>query len=66
MSTGKGPVKITSPSRSRDFDPVLRIINSSNEGDPLKQVVVGRAEGTLARAAAATVVRDWSKYGLPC
>ena len=65
MSIGKAPLKITSPSRSRDSNPVLRVVNSSNEGDLLKQVIVGRAEGTMAQAPEPTLGRDWPEYEFP-
>jgi hypothetical protein len=65
MSIGKAPLKITSPSTSRDSDPVLRVGNSSNEGDLLKQVILGRAEGTMAQAVEPAVERDWPEYEFP-
>jgi glycine amidinotransferase len=43
----------------------LRVVNSSNEGDLLKQVIVGRAEGTMAQAVEPTVERDWREYEFP-
>jgi glycine amidinotransferase len=43
----------------------LQVVNSSNEGDSLKQVIVGRAEGTLAQAVEPTVGRDWREYEFP-
>jgi glycine amidinotransferase len=43
----------------------LRDVNSPHEGDLLKQVIVGRAEGTMAQAVEPTVERDWHVYEFP-
>lgn len=41
------------------------IVNSWNEWDPLKHVIVGRADGTMVQAPEPAVQRDWPKYGFP-
>ncbi len=41
------------------------IVNSWNEWDPLKHVIVGRADGTMVQAPEPAVVRDWPEYGFP-
>ncbi len=41
------------------------IVNSWNEWDPLKHVIVGRADGTMVQAPEPAVVRDWPDYGFP-
>ncbi|MBF6047942.1 serine/threonine protein kinase [Streptomyces sp. NRRL B-1677] len=38
---------------------------SWNEWDPLKHVVVGRADGTMVQAPEPAVVRDWPEDGFP-
>jgi glycine amidinotransferase len=38
---------------------------SWNEWDPLKQVIVGRADGTMVQAPEPAVERDWPEYGYP-
>ena len=41
------------------------VVNSWNEWDPLKHVIVGRADGTMIQAPEPAVVRDWPKDGFP-
>jgi glycine amidinotransferase len=41
------------------------VVNSWNEWDPLKHVIVGRADGTMVQAPEPAVQRDWPKYGFP-
>jgi glycine amidinotransferase len=41
------------------------IVNSWNEWDPLKHIIVGRADGTMVQAPEPAVVRDWPEYGFP-
>ncbi len=41
------------------------IVNSWNEWDPLKRVIVGRATGTVVQAPEPNVYRDWPEYGFP-
>lgn len=41
------------------------IVNSWNEWDPLKHIIVGRADGTMVQAPEPAVERDWPKYGFP-
>jgi glycine amidinotransferase len=38
---------------------------SWNEWDPLKHVIVGRADGTMVQAPEPAVERDWPQYGFP-
>jgi glycine amidinotransferase len=40
-------------------------INSWNEWDPLKHVIVGRADGAVVQAPEIAVQRDWPEYGFP-
>jgi glycine amidinotransferase len=40
-------------------------VNSWNEWDPLKHVIVGRADGTMVQAPEPAVERDWPQYGFP-
>jgi len=40
-------------------------VNSWNEWDPLKHVIMGRADGTMVQAPEPACVRDWPKYGFP-
>jgi len=44
---------------------VPTIVNSWNEWDRLKRVIVGRADGTMVQAPEPAVVRDWPEYGFP-
>ena len=41
------------------------IVNSWNEWDRLKRVIVGRADGTMVQAPEPAVVRDWPEDGFP-
>jgi glycine amidinotransferase len=41
------------------------IVNSWNEWDPLKHVIVGRAHGTMIQAPEPAVRRDWPEDGFP-
>ena len=40
-------------------------VNSWNEWDSLKHVIVGRAEGTMVQAPEPAVFRDWPDDGFP-
>ena len=40
-------------------------VNSWNEWDPLKHVIVGRADGTMVQAPEPGILRDFAKDGLP-
>ncbi len=44
---------------------MTQIVNSWNEWDPLKHVIVGRADGTMVQAPEPAVVRDWPNDGFP-
>jgi len=41
------------------------IVNSWNEWDPLKRIIVGRAEGTMVQAPEIAVQRSWPDHGFP-
>jgi len=41
------------------------IVNSWNEWDPLKHVIVGRADGTMVQAPEPATERDWPDHGFP-
>ena len=41
------------------------VVCSWNEWDPLKHVIVGRADGTMVQAPEPATVREWPKYGFP-
>ncbi len=41
------------------------IVNSWNEWDPLKHVIIGRADGTMVQAPEPAVQRDWPEDGYP-
>jgi glycine amidinotransferase len=41
------------------------VVCSWNEWDPLKHVIVGRADGTMVQAAEPATVRDWPDHGFP-
>ena len=41
------------------------IVNSWNEWDPLKHVIVGRPDGTMIQAPEPAIERDFSKDGVP-
>ena len=45
--------------------PGRTIVNSWNEWDPLKHVIVGRADGTMVQAPEPAIERDWPEYGFP-
>ena len=40
-------------------------VNSWNEWDPLKQIILGRCDGTMFQAAEHAIQRDWPKDGYP-
>ena len=41
------------------------VVNSWNEWDPLKHVIVGRADGTMIQAPEIALQRDWAEDGFP-
>ena len=41
------------------------IVNSWNEWDPLKHVIIGVADGTMIQAPEPAVDRDWPQWGYP-
>lgn len=41
------------------------IVNSWNEWDPLKHIILGRAEGTMVQAPEIAVQRAWPDHGFP-
>jgi len=41
------------------------VVTSWNEWDPLKHVIVGRADGTMVQAPEIAVQRDWPDQGFP-
>lgn len=41
------------------------VVSSWNEWDPLKHVIVGRADGTMVQAPEIAVQRDWPEDGYP-
>jgi glycine amidinotransferase len=41
------------------------VVNSWNEWDPLKQIILGRCDGTMFQAAEHAIQRDWPKDGYP-
>ena len=41
------------------------IVNSWNEWDPLKRIIVGRADGGMVQAPELAVQRNWPDYGYP-
>jgi len=41
------------------------VVNAWNEWDPLKHVIVGRADGTMIQAPEIAVERDWPEDGFP-
>lgn len=41
------------------------IVNSWNEWDPLKHVIVGRADGTMVQAPEPACSRNWPEHGFP-
>lgn len=47
------------------MDRVTTRINSWNEWDTLKHVIVGRADGTMVQAPEPGVLRDWPEDGFP-
>ena len=40
-------------------------VNSWNEWDPLKHIIVGRADGTMVQAPEPAAQRDWPDHGFP-
>jgi len=46
-------------------DKGVTIVNSWNEWDPLKRVIVGRPDGTMVQAPEPAVIRDWPQYDFP-
>jgi len=41
------------------------IVNSWNEWNPLKHIIVGRADGTMVQAPEPACSRNWPKHGFP-
>ena len=46
-------------------EPPRIIVSSWNEWDPLKHVIVGRADGTMIQAPEPAIQRDWPEDGYP-
>ncbi len=41
------------------------VVNSWNEWDPLKHIIVGRADGTMVQAPEPAIQREWLERGFP-
>ncbi len=41
------------------------VVNSWNEWDPLKHIILGRADGTMVQAPEIAIQRDWPKTDSP-
>jgi len=41
------------------------VVNSWNEWDPLKHIILGRADGTMVQAPEPAVQREWLEHGFP-
>jgi glycine amidinotransferase len=41
------------------------VVNSWNEWDPLKHIILGRADGTMVQAPEIAIQRDWPEDGFP-
>ena len=41
------------------------VVNSWNEWDPLKHIIVGRPDGTMIQAPELAIQRDWPDNGFP-
>ncbi len=41
------------------------VVNAWNEWDPLKHVIVGRANGTMVQAPELAIQREWPEHGFP-
>jgi len=41
------------------------VVNSWNEWDPLRHIIVGRADGTMVQAPELAVQREWPEQGFP-
>ncbi|MGB5933986.1 MAG: serine/threonine protein kinase, partial [Anaerolineae bacterium] len=41
------------------------VVNSWNEWDPLKHVILGRTDGTMVQAPEIAIQRDWPEDGFP-
>jgi glycine amidinotransferase len=41
------------------------VVNSWNEWDPLKHIIIGRPDGVMVQAPEPAVQRDWPEYGYP-
>ena len=46
-------------------DPPKTVVNCWNEWDPLKHIIVGRADGTMVQAPEPAIERDWPDDGFP-
>ena len=40
-------------------------VNSWNEWDPLKRIIIGRADGTIVQAPEPAAQRNWPDHGFP-
>ena len=41
------------------------VVSSWNEWDPLKHIIVGRADGTMVQAPEIAIQREWPEHGFP-
>jgi len=46
-------------------DPHSTVVSSWNEWDPLKHVIVGRADGTMIQSPEIAIQRDYPEDGMP-
>ena len=44
---------------------VKTVVNSWNEWDPLKHIILGRADGTMVQAPEPAIQRAWPEHGFP-
>ena len=49
----------------KQIQPRKTIVNSWNEWDPLKHIIVGRADGTMIQAPEPAMERNWPDHGFP-
>jgi glycine amidinotransferase len=48
-----------------EHDSKRTVVNSWNEWDPLRHIILGRADGTMVQAPEPAVQRDWPEHGFP-
>jgi glycine amidinotransferase len=65
IDAGRGQALRLKREEAKPMNAEETIVSCWNEWDPLRHVIVGRADGTMVQAPEPAVVRDWPEDGFP-